>query len=93
LDAIKNYFKIGKIYSNSTTGTVLEYKLSSLKDILLFIYLFEYAQLLGAKALDYSDFCTIIGIIQNKQHLTLEGIKLIKEISDKMNSKRTHFEK
>jgi hypothetical protein len=41
LDAIKNYFNIGKIYNTSgpegATGSVSYYKLSSLKDILLFI--------------------------------------------------------
>jgi hypothetical protein len=93
LDAIRNYFNIGKIYSTSATGTVSDYKLFSLKDILLFIDLFKNTQLLGAKALDYTDFCTIVGLIQNKEHLTLEGIKTIKEISSNMNSTRTQFEK
>ena len=93
LDAIKNYFNVGNIYSNSATGTVLEYKIFSLKDILLFIDLFKDAQLLGAKALDYTDFCTIIGLFKNKEHLTLEGIKTIKEIINNMNSTRTQFEK
>ncbi len=85
LDAIKNYFNIGKIYNRSATGSVSDYKLYSLKNILLFIDLFKEAQLLGAKALYYYDFCTIIGLIKNKQHLNLEGIKTIKEISKKKN--------
>jgi hypothetical protein len=35
----------------------------------------------------------MVGLIQNKEHLTLEGIKTIKEISSNMNSTRTQFEK
>ena len=56
LDAIKNYFNFGNIYNFSATGSVSDYKISSIKNILLFIDLFKEAQLLGAKALDYSDF-------------------------------------
>jgi hypothetical protein len=47
---------------------------------------------LGAKALDYKDFLIMINIIQNKEHLSFEGINRIKEISSKMNSNRTNFD-
>jgi hypothetical protein len=46
LEGIKNYFNIGQIYSRSAT-TVSDYKLTNLKNILLFIDLFKDAQLLG----------------------------------------------
>lgn len=44
--------------------------------------------LMGAKALDFEDFCKIAELMKNKAHLTIEGLDEIKKIKDGMNLKR-----
>lgn len=48
-------------------------------------------QFLGAKALDYADFCKVVSLINSKAHLTQEGLTIIKTLSAGMNSTRTDF--
>ena len=47
---------------------------------------------MGAKALDYADFCKGIEIINSKEHLTQEGLNKFNTLLQHMNSKRTNFE-
>ena len=49
-----------------------------------FFFFLEYV-VEGIKALDFKDFCGIVEIINNKIHLTLEGLKEIQKIKSKMN--------
>jgi len=44
--------------------------------------------LLGVKSMDYIDFCEIAKIIDNKSHLTPEGLKKIRSLKSGMNSGR-----
>ncbi len=44
--------------------------------------------LLGAKRLDYEDFCKVVLAVKNKEHLTEEGLKKIKYIKSGMNTGR-----
>jgi hypothetical protein len=46
---------------------------------------------LGAKALDYKDFCKGVDLINQKAHLTVDGIKTLKKIKAGMNNNRTNF--
>lgn len=48
-------------------------------------------QILGAKALDYADFCKAVSLISSKKHLTREGLNSIRSLSAGMNSTRTDF--
>lgn len=65
----------------------------SLKDINAFIESFKEAQLLGAKALDYADFCKAVDLMNSKNHLTQEGLVAIRAIASGMNSTRVYFGK
>jgi LAGLIDADG endonuclease len=62
------------------------------KNINHFIDLFNLIPFYGAKALDYSDFCKIITIINNKEHLTKEGMLKAVKLVKGMNSQRTNFD-
>jgi LAGLIDADG endonuclease len=91
LDHIIQILEAGFIYSQAKG--VFVYKMRSIKDINNFIIKLEEegARFLGAKALDYSDFCKGIKIVNNKGHLTREGLESIRTISKNMNSNRTYF--
>jgi hypothetical protein len=90
LEKIKVFLGLGSIYKDSRSDASY-FKICSLKQINKFIELFKFASLLGAKALDYSDFKKGLNIINNKDHLNKEGFNALKIISAGMNSKRTDF--
>jgi hypothetical protein len=76
----------------SHNNTVCRLRVTSLSNINKFISLIKDSGFLGAKALDYADFCKGINLINNKTHLTKEGITIIKGLTANMNSSRTIFE-
>ena len=49
---------------------------------------FKKYQIYGVKALDYLDWCKVAELMQNKVHLTKEGIDEIKKIKSRMNTGR-----
>lgn len=91
LNHITELLKLGKIYGSNINPTVSTLQISGINNLNTFINKFSTNSFHGAKALDYSDWCKIISLINNKQHLTLKGIKQIKTIINGMNSKRTNF--
>jgi hypothetical protein len=86
LEAIQKFFNYGSIYSNK--NGVWNYIIRSIKLINNFIERFEETQLLGAKALDYADFCKAVWLMNNKSHFTPEGLAEFKTIAAGMNSTR-----
>jgi hypothetical protein len=49
---------------------------------------FDQYPILGTKSKDFEDFKVIAKMIQQKKHLTAEGLKKITEIRDNMNLRR-----
>ena len=49
---------------------------------------FKKYPILGVKNLDFQDWCTISKLIEDKQHLTNEGMETIKKIKSGMNTGR-----
>jgi hypothetical protein len=90
LEGINKYFDFGNIYYK--IDKTCEFRIGSLQGINNFINKFNEANLLGAKALDYIDFCKGINIMNKGEHLTKEGLEELRLISMGMNSKRTKFE-
>jgi len=84
LEAIKKFFNFGSIYSNK--NGVSNYTIRSIKLINKFIERFEKTKLLGAKALDYTDFCKAVWLMNKKSHLNPEGLAEFKAIAAGMNS-------
>jgi hypothetical protein len=89
LKQITIFLGFGNLYDRLDRTT--EYRITSIKNINAFISKFNEGQLLGAKALDYLDFCKGINIINNKKHLSKDGITELRNISLGMNTKRTNF--
>jgi len=70
-------------------GNCFSYDVVSYKECLKIIipFLNKYP-LLGTKLLNYQDFCKIAELMQDKVHLTQEGLEQIRQIKSGMNSKR-----
>lgn len=64
----------------------LSLNITGLENLKRYIALFNKIPLLGAKALDYKDFCLGMDIIATGAHLTPAGIDLLKQIVNGMNS-------
>lgn len=85
---ISDLFKSGSIKCSDRDNTV-ELRITefqALKNILV-PFLDKYP-LIGAKALEYNDFKTVLELMDNKVHLTKEGYNQIMAIKDGMNTKR-----
>lgn len=91
LEEIQTFLEAGNIYSAGINKNVSVFKIASLPQINNFIDLFKGAELKGAKALDYSDFCHGVNLVNQKAHHTEEGFAELKKISAKMNNGRTIF--
>lgn len=76
LELIQAYFGVGKIYKHGTNS--LELRVSSLNDLKIVINHFENYPLITQKLADYKLFKQGVELIQNKEHLTKNGLlKLI----------------
>jgi hypothetical protein len=51
--------------------------------------MFKEAPILGIKQLDFNDFCKVANLMEEKKHLTQEGLKIILKIKAQMNKGRT----
>ena len=51
---------------------------------------FKLYPVIGLKSLDFKDFCKIVELIKNKDHLTETGLKQIVEIQVSMNQRRDY---
>jgi len=76
LELIQAYFGVGKIYKHGTNS--LELRVSSLNDLKIVINHFDNYPLITQKLADYKLFKQGVELIQNKEHLTKNGLlKLI----------------
>lgn len=83
---IAAYLGCGKINKDSkATYLVVQRLLDIIKNI---IPLFDKHPLEGSKVNDYIDFKKVAEIMERKGHLTKEGLNEIREIKDRMNTKR-----
>jgi len=84
--SLVNYFDCGYIYKNRETVDFQITKFSDLHEKVL--PFFQNFPLQGVKRLDYLDFCRVAELIQNKAHLTEEGLSKIRQIKAGMNRGR-----
>jgi hypothetical protein len=67
----------------------VDFTVSKYNDIInIIIPLFEKYPIQGEKYLDYESFCKVAELMQNKAHLTLEGLDKIRKIKTGMNTGR-----
>ena len=69
------------------TKTWVEFRVTKFNDILkIIIPFFQKHRILGVKALDFADWCKAAELINEKKHLTKEGLEKIKQIKAGMNT-------
>ena len=88
LNSLINYFDCG-IVKIRPTGYACDFYVLKLSDILSKIvpFLYKYP-LIGAKRLDFMDFCKVANLMNEKAHLKQEGILEIQKIKAGMNTGR-----
>lgn len=90
LEKFVDYLGCGKYYKDSSREKG-EFRVYNFSDICnKIIPFFNKYPVLGVKALDFCDFLEAAKLIENKEHLTLEGLEKIKIIKSRMNKGRNN---
>ena len=84
---IAEYLECGKMYKHSLNAVV--YRVSKRSNLTegVIPFFIKYP-ILGIKALDFKDFCSLAELISNKAHYTEEGLDQINRIKANMNTGR-----
>lgn len=89
MEKIVEYFGSGKIYKyggkSAVSLTILDF--TDITNII--VPFFNKNPIIGIKLYDYLDWCKIHSLMINRAHLTVEGIKSIREIKSGMNTGRS----
>lgn len=80
LQEIKSELGVGKIYKTQSRPDFVELQVTSLNDLALVIDYFDKNPLITQKRSDYLLFKEAYGLLLNKQHLTINGLKKLVEI-------------
>ena len=83
LESIQKSLGVGKIYKHGIDS--LEYRVNSLKNIRVVINHFDRYPLITKKLADYILFKQAVDMVQQKQHLTIEGILKLVSIKASLN--------
>ena len=83
---LQSFFNgVGSIYADNSTNS-FHYKISKIKYLTnVIIPHFNTYKLVGNKKLNYLIWSQIVSLINNKTHLTSEGLNLIKSLKDQLN--------
>ena len=86
---IKEYFGFGDVKINRTDhhGTRKEFRVRGLDNLNKIVYFFEENKLSTSKRKDFEIFKTVIQLMNNKKHLTIEGLDNIAQLISRMNRK------
>jgi uncharacterized protein YlzI (FlbEa/FlbD family) len=86
---IKEYFGFGDVKINRTDhhGTRKEFRVRGLDNLNKIVYFFEENKLSTSKRKDFEIFKTVIQLMNNKKHLTREGLDNIAQLISRMNRK------
>lgn len=94
MEALSNCFNVPlKLKTRKKYPNYLEYSIrtNKLETNLIVASYFKKYNLFSSKYLNYLDWLSVLNIIIQKQHKTLEGKDQIRAIRDSMNNKRTFF--
>jgi hypothetical protein len=76
---------VGSIYADNSNNSP-NYKISKIKDLInVIIPHFNTYKFVGNKKLNFLIWSQIVSLINNKTHLTSEGLNLIKSLKDQLN--------
>jgi len=84
---ILDYLNCGNIYINRNAVDFIVIKLQDLNRI---VSLFNKHPIRGIKYLDYLDFLKAVELLNNKEHLTKEGLNQLEILKNKMNRGRSN---
>jgi hypothetical protein len=84
LENIQSYLGVGNIYINQGHRS-LQFKVQSVKDLVLLLKHFEKYPLLTQKRSDYELFKQAVELMEQKEHLTSEGLAKIVALKASMN--------
>ena len=86
---IKNYFGFGDVKINRTDhhGTRKEFRVRGLENLNKIINFFEENELNTSKKKDFEIFTQVIILMNNKEHLTKQGLDKIAKLISQMNRK------
>lgn len=88
ISSLVKHLNCGRVSVNSINSGV-EFVVGSFDEINeIIIPLFQEYNLIGIKQKDFEDFCKIVLLMKNKEHLTQEGIEKIRKIHSGMNKRR-----
>jgi len=86
MSSLVNYLDCGNVYKNRET---VDFQIKKFNDLTnKFIPFFQNFPIQGVKRLDYLDWCKVAELMQNKEHLTAEGLNKIRKIKAGMNKGR-----
>lgn len=83
LEALQRTWGVGKIYKHSENAS--EYRVSSLKNLRIIIDHFDKYPLITQKFADYLLFKQSVNLIENKAHLTTEGLLKLVSLKASLN--------
>jgi hypothetical protein len=86
LEKIKLFFGVGNI--SKLGSEAVQYRVTTIQDLKVIINHFENFPLLTYKQCDYMLFKQAVKIIEQKKHLTLDGLKEIVSIKKSLNTKQ-----
>ena len=86
MTSLIEYFGCGNIYKS---GVAFDFTVTKIKDLAnIIIPFFDKYPLCGVKYQDYLDFVKVLKLMENKSHLTEEGLDQIRKIKAGMNMGR-----
>lgn len=86
MNYLVSYLNCGRVAKKRETSHFIVTKLDDI--IQKIIPLLQDNLIVGEKYKDYNDFCQVVELMKNKEHLTEEGLNKIKIIKARMNRKR-----
>mgnify|MGYP003918723701 CR=1 FL=1 len=88
MESLINYLDCGLVFNQTETAVV--FKVRKFSDLIeKIIPFFVKYPILGVKSKDFEDFCKVAELMQNKEHLTAEGLEEIQKIKEGMNTGRS----
>ena len=88
MEVIIKYLGTGRLVKDSR-NPIVYLEVGNIKDLSQIIIPFFNKYLIkGVKYLDYLDWCKGVELINNKNHLTKEGLEQLREIKSRMNRGR-----
>jgi LAGLIDADG endonuclease len=82
---IRNLFYFGQVNLRPKTLNVYRYSTNSFKGLIPILDYFISFRLKTNKNISFENWCKVLNMVQNKEHLSIEGIKKVRKIAKTIN--------